>query len=115
MGDLGFGKKDSAFHIEARLDPQGACVRSLVLNKFRKADINGALVKEADGEPATLDLIPLDETTKAGSFCFTTIRVMDRVNTRWTPWARSPGMLLSGRKASQFKKSPGRMAPAELG
>lgn len=65
---LGSGKKDSAFHIEARLDPQGACVRSLVLNKFRKADINGALVKEADGEPATLDLIPLDETTKAGSF-----------------------------------------------
>jgi len=65
---LGSGKKDSDFHIEAKLDPQGACVRSLVLNKFQKADLNGVLVRDESGEPATLDLIPQDEITRAGSF-----------------------------------------------
>jgi len=65
---LGSGNRKSDYHMEVRLDPQGACVRQLVLNKFRKADLNGFLVKDDNGQPATLDLIPLDEKTKAGSF-----------------------------------------------
>ncbi len=65
---LGSGDNKSDYHMEVRLDPNGACVRSLVLNKFRKSDINGFLVKDENGAPSTLDLIPLDETTLAGSF-----------------------------------------------
>lgn len=65
---LGSADRASDFHMEVVLDPQGACVRRLVLNKFRKSDINGKLVEDGNGLPATLDLIPLDETTQAGSF-----------------------------------------------
>src|SRR5205807_327610 len=51
---LGAREDDSPFHLEVQLDPRGACVRQLILNKFKRASDTGR------PEEGVLTLIPPD-------------------------------------------------------
>ncbi len=57
---LGENNRTSKFHLYAVLDPHGAAVRTLVLNKFQQADPMGRPMTLPDGSPKPMELIPDD-------------------------------------------------------
>jgi YidC/Oxa1 family membrane protein insertase len=59
---LGSADPRSPFHLQVRLDPRGAGVRSVVLNKFQAADHYGrpVWIDRAKHEKAPLELVPAD-------------------------------------------------------
>ncbi len=57
---LGENDRASKFHLYAVLDPHGAGVRILVLNKFQQADPWGRPMTLPDGSPKPMELIPDD-------------------------------------------------------
>jgi YidC/Oxa1 family membrane protein insertase len=64
---LGAKQRDSRFHLLVELDPRGAGMRSLWLNKYPAADIYGRPETE-EGEPKPLELIPAALNAQAPSF-----------------------------------------------
>ncbi|HEY7328115.1 MAG TPA: membrane protein insertase YidC [Gemmataceae bacterium] len=67
---LGAKQRDSKFHLFAELDPRGAGVRSLWLNKYQAADVYGR-PEWSDAEkkePVPLELIPASLNAHAPSF-----------------------------------------------
>jgi YidC/Oxa1 family membrane protein insertase len=67
---LGAKQRDSKFHLLVELDPRGAGVRSLWLNKYQAADSYGrpAWADDEKKEPLPLELIPADLNGHAPSF-----------------------------------------------
>jgi YidC/Oxa1 family membrane protein insertase len=55
---LGKNDRNSPFHLYVELDPRGASVRRVVLNKFQQADALGRPVTKPDGSPEPLTLVP---------------------------------------------------------
>ena len=55
---LGDKARDSKFHLYVELDPRGASVQRVVLNKFQQADELGRPVKLPDGSPKPMELVP---------------------------------------------------------
>ncbi len=66
---LGSEDSSSGYHLGITLDPIGACVRKVVLNKFQQADRMGRPVWENEKEKLQkpLDLIPLETRWHAGA------------------------------------------------
>ncbi len=67
---LGSGERDSRFHLLVHLDPRGAAVRGLWLNKYQAADAQGR-PEWIDGDnqrPKPLELIPPRSNMYAPSF-----------------------------------------------
>jgi YidC/Oxa1 family membrane protein insertase len=62
---LGSDQRNSAFHLRVVLDPKGAGVRSVVLNKFQQADLWGRplWLDQEKKVPAPLELVP-DESNR---------------------------------------------------
>jgi YidC/Oxa1 family membrane protein insertase len=73
---LGSSDRDapSHFHLDAELDPRGAGVRSVVLNKFARADKEGRPVWKpgTDKVPEPLELIPGDANKEIPAFALYT-------------------------------------------
>ncbi len=57
LGDM---SRTSKFHLYVELDPRGASVERVVLNKFQQANALGRPVKMPDGSPKPMELIPPD-------------------------------------------------------
>jgi YidC/Oxa1 family membrane protein insertase len=64
------GPGPSPFHLEVELDPRGAGVRRVVLNKFAAADAEGRPVwrDRATREPEPLELLPADANRETPAF-----------------------------------------------
>jgi YidC/Oxa1 family membrane protein insertase len=67
---LGSGERDSHFHLKVLLDPRGAGVRSVILNKFQEEDNNGRPVwlDEKNRVPKPLELINSNANALSPSF-----------------------------------------------
>jgi YidC/Oxa1 family membrane protein insertase len=68
---LGARQRDSRFHLYVELDPRGAGVRSVWLNKYQAADRNGRPAWRDDGEkkePLPLGLVPAGDNVFSPSF-----------------------------------------------
>jgi YidC/Oxa1 family membrane protein insertase len=67
---LGAKQRDSKFHLFVEIDPRGAGIRSLWLNKHQAADVYGRPAWSDDDkkEPVPLELIPASLNTHAPSF-----------------------------------------------
>lgn len=64
---MGSEDSGSGYHLGITLDPLGACVRKVVLNKFQHADSMGRPVWGNGKKPKPLDLIPMETRWHSGA------------------------------------------------